>query len=245
MIGIILMVIGHCNLALNIPYLTKTIYLFHMPLFIIISGILFKKIKISLSFKKYSKAYIIPYLTMALATIIVVIPCSMFLGLDLYEEISTFLLAICLGHGSFGLSLPAIGVGWFLCALFSSLIVYNFLSNYLRLAEKSIVVIIIFGVIWASSRKLFIPFSIQAGFTSMLFLLIGEFINKYRVLEYRLYNQYLMYILFSIIVCLGILYGGLSVSACTYINPIITIPACLVMCYLTFIASKRLVWLGG
>ena len=61
-IGMILVYIGHCH----IPGVNKYIYLFHMPLFFIISGYLWnieknKSMNFKTFFQKKFKSYIIPY----------------------------------------------------------------------------------------------------------------------------------------------------------------------------------------
>lgn len=65
-VGIILVLIGHCN----IPNINQYIYLFHMPLFYIISGYCWNVDKnCNLPFKdffnKKFNSYIIPYLKIA------------------------------------------------------------------------------------------------------------------------------------------------------------------------------------
>ena len=62
-IGIILVLIGHCN----IENINQYIYLFHMPLFFMISGFCWnveknRSILFSDFIKKKFKAYVVPYL---------------------------------------------------------------------------------------------------------------------------------------------------------------------------------------
>lgn len=245
MIGIYLMIIGHCNMVDSIPYLSKFIYLFHMPLFFIISGYLYKPVELSLSIKKYSAAYLLPYLIMTVSSIVVVVPCSLYLGMDVIEEIKILLVAIVCGSGNFGGMYPAIGVGWFLCALFIAMFFYNLISNYYNYSNKTIVIFTIFVLTWASCLKITLPFSIQAGLSSMLFLLIGEGLRKFNLLENNITNIKLVTPFVGMIIILAILYGRISVARCIYEMPIISLPACVLLCYSVLLISRKFNMGGG
>ncbi len=58
--GMTLVVMGH--MSISIPYLRELIYCFHMPLFVIISGFLFKPITFKQEFIRSFYCLIIPYL---------------------------------------------------------------------------------------------------------------------------------------------------------------------------------------
>lgn len=70
----IMVVIGHCDYAYTESWLTTWIYSFHMPLFFIISGILFRPEKydnFGHFLKKKFKGLVIPYLVFSVITFVV------------------------------------------------------------------------------------------------------------------------------------------------------------------------------
>ena len=240
MIGILLMIIGHCCTIRNAQYLYNFIYLFHMPLFFVISGYLFKPREIKTAIKKYAKAYLIPYLTMAFATLVVVFLFSYYRNLDIVGETFTLLKAIVFGHGIFGKAIPAIGVGWFLCSMFQALVIYNTISFLFDEKEKAIAVIIVFVLGWTSMQFRWLPFSTQTALCSTLFLLLGELCNKYKLLDVCFKHKPIVYLGGVIIVVLAVLFSKLSLASCNFGKPILSIPACVILCYFIFQLSKKI-----
>lgn len=241
MIGILLMIIGHCCTIHGVPYLSNFIYHFHMPLFFIISGYLFKPIDIKVAIKKYAKAYLIPYLTMSFATIFVVLPLCYIRKSNVLEEILTLLKAIAFGHGSFDETLPAIGVGWFLCSMFQALVIYNIISNFFDKREKVIVVIFVFILGWTSMQYRWFPFSTQTALCSTFFILLGELGNKYKALDVSFKDKKIIYVFGGSIVVLAVLFSNFSLGSCGFGKPILSIPACVVLCYLVLQLSKKII----
>lgn len=239
MIGIYFMIMGHCCLVKDVPYLYNAIYLFHMPLFFIISGYLFKQRGIKESIGKYAKAYLIPYLTMSVMTTIVVFAVCYWLKYDFYTEIITLFKAMCFGHGIFGKALPAIGVGWFLCSMFQALVLYNIVTNLFDERGKVIVVAMLFVLGWASTQFIWIPFSTQSALCSTIFLLIGEKIREYGLFETKIKYSPIIALGGAVIVLLAIMFSSLSLGSCRFGKPILSISACLICCYFVLFVSKR------
>lgn len=87
-IGIFLVILGHGGLVNE--NIRQVIYSFHMPLFFIISGILYKPLSFAVTIKKYYRRLIIPYLIMngvcLLIVCLVAIKNGVCLGLSLEVE---------------------------------------------------------------------------------------------------------------------------------------------------------------
>lgn len=131
-IAIILMIIGH-----TIPYnnLIILIFSFHMPLFVILSGITYKppinKENLKINFKKYFKKLFLPYA-------IVLLTCTSIRILINYQDVSMpiFLKEICKaflwGNGCdytfANISFTGIGPIWFLITLFLSKITFDMIN---------------------------------------------------------------------------------------------------------------------
>ena len=122
-VGIILVLIGHCN----IPNINQYIYLFHMPLFYIISGYCWnvdknRNLPFKDFFNKKFNSYIIPYLKNAgicflifgLGTNII----RLGLGSDYCRQLGKYLFGILLYSRGTTEWLPNCSPIWFLTALF-------------------------------------------------------------------------------------------------------------------------------
>lgn len=175
-IGIITVIAGHTKP----DYISAQIITsFHMPLFFIISGYLYKhnnnyKIKIRHDFSRL----LIPYLVTSIITLF-----TFLLITDHHQSILIhFAKAIFHADTQDHTSLiwahiPKIGPIWFLFALFWCKIVYNTTDHYFN-SSKYIVVIIISIIAVIIDRYIInLPFSILPGLSAMIFYLIGEHIH--------------------------------------------------------------------
>ena len=131
-IAIILMVIGHI-----IPFnnLIVWIFSFHMPLFIILSGVTYKipkdKENLKTNFKKYLKKLFLPYaITIFICTIIRVIKSVDIFSLDIFfkELIKYFVWGNGCDYTFLGINFTGVGPIWFLITLFFSKLVFDFIN---------------------------------------------------------------------------------------------------------------------
>lgn len=191
-IGIILIIIGYMNIN---QYIKTFIFTFHVPLFFIISGYLFKKRTLKECLKKTFKELIIPYILISILIIAAVIVKSHFYLKQennvTNELFIKWLLASLYGCGSgihFGIN--QIGAIWFLLALGISKIIYNCIYDY---KHKIILILIISYIGYKTSKILFLPFSIQPGMFAIIFFYFGnllreknEIFDKYKIIIYIL-----------------------------------------------------------
>lgn len=201
-IGIIAVIIGH----FHVPDLTmRLIYSWHMPLFFIISGILYTDKPFSELLKAKSNSLIRPYLYTCFAVII--LGCIKY-NLQNIEINTAFVYWITAGLYGSGLShlilslhLPQIGAVWFLLALF-----WAFLSLHFCLKFKyPIIPAIGLFILGYSTRELWLPLSIQAGMAATLYLQIGFVIREKKLLSKLLNPSALLFC--SMIWLSGISFG--------------------------------------
>lgn len=221
-IAIILMVIGHCYWKESVPYMNKVIYSFHMPLFFLISGYFIKPLSIKEGLSKYAKSYLKPYLITALASLAIIISIDRFclanggiktLSID---WIVRWTFASGSANGKELLSAtPIVGPIWFLFALFWACLIYSRLKMSFSGFGLMVLVFTTFILAQTSIHVVRLPFSLQAGFSSVLFLWGGDLARNYKIIEKLGGNIVVIFcVLFIWLVC--ILKGSVSVSHCVY-----------------------------
>ena len=179
-IGIVLVYIGHCY----IPAVNNLIYSFHMPLFFIISGFLWNNSKYQqMTLKDFAgkkfRAYIIPYLKMALICFVI---WGLIYGIFQCDNISVYFHKIW--QYTYGILLvyprsqymPACYPLWFLVALFLSEFLY-FLANKTKV---SVLLILLFTIIgYGFSKLIKLPFCIDSALSLVFFLYVGNLIRHH------------------------------------------------------------------
>lgn len=184
-IGIILVIIGHCD---ALPYwAVRIIFSVHMPLFFILSGFTFSKKNsenLKVFFIKNVKMLLVPYLIAAgLIIAFFTVRAILFYG-DVWNTFLTWLAAGIYGSGglrpafvdTLGIPFTSIGALWFLLALFFARMIFAFI-----LKSKAVLlwVMAVFFAGFLSTEKLgWMPFDIQAGMCAVLFLYIGYIIKE-------------------------------------------------------------------
>lgn len=180
-IGIILMIVGHCSLLPYRPY-RHFIFTFHMPLFFIISGYLYKCKGIKDSLKRDAVHLMLPYLYTCLAMIGICLLKS-FYDNEYLDKVVYYTKATFIGSGSvhncmYFANVPNIGAIWFFPALYVCKNVYNLLQSF-SIRTKFIISSIVFIVAALLGRYvLYIPFSILSGLTAMIFFAIGDILKS-------------------------------------------------------------------
>lgn len=168
-IVIILMIIGHMpNYIPN--FVRELIYSFHMPFFFIISGYWFNKDKYVFKdfFIKKVKHLLVPYLIFSIVFFILLLLFSIYSDNDIERWIENIFIW---GNG--------ISILWFFMALFGAEIIYYCISKYLSFYSRIIVIIFtsLVGMI-LYNYKIVLPLKLDVIFTSLIFLEIGQMLNK-------------------------------------------------------------------
>lgn len=170
-IGILLMILGHCQ---GIPYLLRNfIFSFHMPLFFIMSGYFYKDKPIKELFKTGSKHLVVPYL---ITSLFIVLLCFVAQKPVLAQQ---KMIGILMSNGGwpqekFGANLPYIGPIWFLLALFWCKIFYRTLK---RLTNKCLLVstLLSSAAFIVGKYILNLPFGLLTGFCGLVFYSMGDY----------------------------------------------------------------------
>lgn len=178
---IIFVVIGHCGINSKIMGL---IYLFHMPIFFVISGYLYDgnyPLKEFIKKKFYSLIY--PYCVFGVLIILWNTVIATFQGrnslMTVGKRIEAFLYGNCIWENNY----QYIGVLWFLLALFTSEMFFYFLhkigSRMLRTLTTCIIIAIgaIFSVVNVY-QKIRLPWCIDIACISFVFLFAGKLIKR-------------------------------------------------------------------
>ena len=211
-IGIILVIVGH-----SIPWehplgqVNHFIYSFHMPLFFLVSGYLFKKTSPRELFKKDFKRLIIPYLWVS--GIILLSFIVKWIINPNYQIFDNVIKPLLWGAGGDHIEvvvfsdIQAITQLWFLLALFWGRFTINLLPDGLGGLIFAIALSVIGTII--GRYIIFLPTDINEGISSVVFLLIGIKIKEAGIN----WPSMIICILFWFI---SLYYFELSMSNCMY-----------------------------
>lgn len=180
-LGILLVIIGHCS---EIPYrpVRHFIFTFHMPLFFLIAGYLWRAKPVSLSLMKDARRLLLPYAVTCVATIAISLVLCALQGKG-YRPVLHWVAASLLGSGSarstlFLSHVPDIGAIWFLPALWVCKNAYNMLQHH-SLHRRLAISAAIYLVSYLIGRYVvFIPMSVLSGLTAIIFYAIGDALKE-------------------------------------------------------------------
>ena len=166
--GIYLMVLGHSPLLSD--GLRSIIYSFHMPLFFMISGLLFKNQDIKVILRKSFNSLIIPYLLINLICISLWI-FTQYLHGDLhFNDFVSRLCAIFLGLGyeRFGFN-PVCAPTWFFLALFWCRALMSLYCKHCKTGlSKILTVAFIIAIVYCMKQtNIIIPYAISSSLMAL------------------------------------------------------------------------------
>jgi fucose 4-O-acetylase-like acetyltransferase len=180
-IGMVCIIAGH----MGISPITHLVFVFHVPLFFIISGY-FLRMDNSVDFlKKKSRQLIKPYIItsvliclfdLAFRSAAKIILGIQFSAADIAKR---WALSMLYGSGTrtdfFNLQIPSIGTLWFLLALLWALLI----TNYIGSKKHGIIWIILIAVAGIlTSRYTWLMWSVQAGAVAAVFILLGWYARQ-------------------------------------------------------------------
>ena len=201
-IAIILVVVGHTLIGLK---LNDYIFAFHMPVFFICSGILFRQKDIKAN---NAKKLLIPFYVSSVIAIITR-AISAYLQNWTPEMIKTLTVNTAIGalfgYGSDGgkwfFTVWMIGAIWFLWAFFWSNLIIQLVFKYTKDWEewkRACLVITISLISCIIGQYIWIPTNIDIGGFAIIFIYVGYLFRKVRIWEAKKIPWY-MYILFVLI----------------------------------------------
>ena len=129
--GMLLVIAGHSGIP-N-PY-WKIIYMFHMPLFFMITGAVYDKKKDKVAFGDYFKAllskYVKPYLVFSIGALFVTFALPIIYGIPFgYDQLGRFIFGIFVARGQSAWT-GNWGAVWFLIATFVLLIIIHIINRF-------------------------------------------------------------------------------------------------------------------
>lgn len=190
-IGIILVIIGHVSVNQNI---NNFIYSFHMPLFFIISGFLYKPKK---DFEKHkAKSILIPYFSFSIISFIYWITIERFFREQEVSPLNVF-INIFIARGDNESYIFNV-VLWFLPCLFMTEIIFNFLINKTKSKYLKYIMFIssIIGFIFPKISDIRLPFCLDIVFTAIAFYYLGFLFKE------NIKNKFLIFLQKGVIYCI-------------------------------------------
>ncbi|WP_419038249.1 acyltransferase family protein [Enterocloster bolteae] len=244
-IGIVSMVMGHSNFgSLFEIYIAG----FHMQLFFIISGYLFKPNRHP-QFKEYLKrkiyAILTPYALFAIITIIICEIINLFTSSKIYTGYEYFIGIIWSNQSIF----PITGAIWFLQCTFWIEIGYYFIAKMKSLLNATgiVMAICLFSAV-TSKLDIYLPFAIDSALSGMVFYHFGYMISKYKKEknsgDYHQLKFFIWVITFCFNVYLILLNGSVNPRTCEYSNFMLYYLNALIGTYIWFDFSY-LIYLGN
>lgn len=213
-IGIITMVMAHCNMG---NYFETYVAGFHMQLFFIVSGFLFTPGKYS--FKTYLsrklRTLMIPYVTFAILTLIYCGIVSLSLGENVYD-FPECLLGIIFSNRSI---FPITGALWFLQCIFIVDILFFCIS--LLNPKLQFILIVFFGIMgfMQSHFDIWLPFAMDSALSAIVLFYMGFFCRKYKMYIANQTHNLVIGLSFVLLTMATIfLNGSVNPRTCTYSN---------------------------
>ncbi len=233
-IGILAVIVGHCPL----PYsLSRLIYVWHMPLFFIVSGYFYKHISLREQCSKSAHALLLPYVATSLLMICIAMGVNC---MTPWKDVPNLCLSMLVG-GS-GSAMPmfqdyTIGCIWFLLGLFWCRLCYTLLDVIQSRGIRLCMVVTLFcGTIWAS-KYIFIPTQMLSGFNAVLFFAIGQELKQRQIPD-----SYPQLTMLSAVILVGLsaLLGRIDMATCTYPSVIANVLGALAGTYLVYKLADRI-----
>ena len=193
-ISMLCIVVGHSGIG----WVSKFVFTFHVPIFLIISGLFFKpqdgivKKRFDQMVRPYLSTAVVLYLLGCLKILFKLIM-HMTVETDFGTLTKKAILEVLYGSGSrtdfFNYELPAIGAIWFFWAVIWATAILFYTEKKISERHKivrPVIIVILFLIAWLTAFFTWFPLSIQAGMSSALFLYLGYLGKKYDILNHRI-----------------------------------------------------------
>ena len=176
-IGISLMVFNHISWGLKVHTYIQS---FHMPLFFIVSGYLYKQKPLKDVAYKRTKSLLFPYLLFMSLYFIIALTTSLPVEkITFYSALKAIFI-----FPTDNTNMPISPALWFLPCMFLSSLVYTALGN-ISFGKKSIIVLslAVISTVYSALSDYMLPFCIEPTAVALFFMLIGEWMRKEKTYE--------------------------------------------------------------
>ncbi len=240
-IGILLVIVGHTGGLPAHSTVHHFIYSFHMPLFFILGGFLFKPSSIGTHIRKDAKRLLLPYVfSVFLLTLWFVI-----LGIkyDNYDMVWRTLQTGLFGSGQYHASpiwgdYPTIGMIWFLLAMFWCRISYNMIAKLPKLHKYLLGAVVAMTATMIDNFIINLPLGILTGLSAIVFYMLGNALNENLAWVHKKHT------IFSVvgIVCwlIALRFSSIGMAACHYENYILDIAGACGATWCVYALSREL-----
>lgn len=224
-IGIFLVILGHGGLVDET--IRQFIYSFHMPLFFMISGLLYKPVSFTITIKKYFHRLIIPYLIMNGACLTIVGLVAIKNGLFSLPFLLNRIGAIVIGLGyQYCDLIPVDTPTWFLVVLFYVYVFQSLTTNnrYIPLIASVLSIIIVFTF---SAFNIDTCLPIDSALMSYPFFCFGLYMKD--VVHKQIKEASCIIIFAFMLLCtlvLSLFNGRADINTCNYGNNILIYYIC-------------------
>lgn len=201
-IAIICMILGH---SIQKGAVLDTIYSFHMPLFIIVSGMFFKEDRSIISLKKWTKTLIYAYIFIIITNYIYFIIHNISIVIATEEIIKKIMLSYST-IGKLYFNAYSLGEFWFIPLLFIVKVLFIInrkITNNNSICLFLLIVLETYIGYLLGVKGYFLPFSLDVALFSMIFYYIGYILKNSKIIE-QLLNKKKALIIIFIIWILGI-----------------------------------------
>lgn len=261
-IAMILIILGHVGISLEGWFSFYFVFGFHLIVFFMLSGYTFQIGPLSLDyvtqkFRRLMTPYFITCVVVLLKDVMneyVVIHHSSVI--DITRVIAKDLIRLFYASGTYTDIVTDVDMGvrigaiWFLPGLFFALILFRFLSNFIKNNKILGLVTLLLGVTaYLTARFVWLPFSIQSGMFAVFFIWLGYSVKKNDLLSKI---QWFHYVLGFVILLAGIItdynyMGFVTANARDYLfSSVIGLGGTLIVYLLATWTekSKLLQWIG-
>lgn len=175
--GIIIVAMAHMG-----TFGSRLIYLFQMPYFFMLSGLLFSDKKTEYKFISYirylSKRLLWPYLTFG------IVGFFFWGGVLGFSPEFAYIHFTSLFYGNVIHSKDYVGPIWFLSALFTTQTLYFAITRYFNEFKTIIIVALVFiGLLFNGNDCLLLPFHLELACVALGFFYIGYWMNNKKIFE--------------------------------------------------------------
>ena len=240
-IGILLVIVGHTGGLPADTYIHHFIYSFHMPLFFILGGFLFKPSNIVTHVRKDAKRLLLPYVF----SVFLLILWFVILGIkyDNYGMVWRTLQTGLFGSGQYHASpiwgnYPTIGMIWFLLAMFWCRVTYNMIAKLPKLHKYLLGAVIAMAATMIDNFIINLPLGILTGLSAIVFYMLGNALNENLAWVHKKHT------IFSVvgIVCwlIALRFSSIGMAACHYENYILDIAGACGATWCVYALSREL-----